>query len=242
MEGSVASTGMTPFLSKYLWVAAALVGALVLGFLIYYFVSRPKDLPKTSGFQDKKEGFYGGVARGAGIPDCLRTSSEGAQLYALFQGRIDNSYEEGPPDMRELTLMLSQISCFKKDLMGIAQQVEATRYQPFNTQIDMEPIAETTARCFAKTIPPRDLDLIFEKWNNRGHFLLARLCTAAGLREAEVKQAEALFMAMLKDVADVAKSVCLTGTPIMDAKPLPRDTVPYMPSEVSDLREYKGLY
>ena len=101
----------------------------------------------------------------------------------MFAERI-SGFEEGPEDFKELTLLLSQLSCFKKDLMGVAKQIEATRYQPFATQLDMEPIAETTGRCFAKTIPPRDLELAFEKWSKRGNFLITRLCTSANLSEA----------------------------------------------------------
>jgi len=190
---------------------------------------------------EKKEGFYGGVAVGAGLPDCLRTSVEGSRLYSMFQGKVDR-FEEGTADFQELTLLLSQLSCFKKDLMGVAKQVEATRYQAFATQIDMEPIAETTARCFAKTIPPRDLELSFEKWSKRGIFLITRLCTSANLSDAEHTQSEKLFRAFIADVKDVAQDACLTGTPTIQAQPQlnPRDAKAYDPGNSG--REYFGYY
>ena len=226
-------------------IILAVVG---IGWFIMY--GRGNTMPNVSPFEDMKkaeeakkkaEGFYGGVAVGAGTPDCLRTSVEGARLHSMFQGKVDK-FEEGTADFQELTLLLSQLSCFKKDLMGVAKQVEATRYQPFATQIDMEPIAETTARCFAKTIPPRDLDLAFDKWTKRGIFLLTRLCTSANLSDAEHTQSEKLFHAFIADVKDVAEDNCLTGTPTIQAQPQasPRDAKAYDPG--SSGREYFGYY
>lgn len=225
------------------YLGISLVGVFLLvgiGWFVLY--GRAQTMPTLSPFEDmkKKEGFYGGVAVGAGVPDCLRASVEGARLHALFASKV-SGFEEGPADFKELTLLLSQLSCFKKDLMGVAKQVEATRYQPFATQIDMEPIAETTARCFAKTIPPRDLELAFDKWSKRGIFLITRLCTSANLSESEVNEAETLFRTFIADVQDVARDNCLTGTPIMgDQKTTPRDAGAYDPG-VSG-RDYFGYY
>jgi len=218
---------------------------IIVGLGWYLLYGRSATMPTISPFEDKKEekeeGFYGGVAVGAGVPDCLRTSVEGARLHALF-ARKGSAYEEGTADFKELTLLLSQLSCFKKDLMGVAKQVEATRYQPFATQLDMEPIAETTARCFAKTIPPRDLELSFDKWSKRGIFLITRLCTATSLTESEVQEAESLFRKFIADVKDVAQDACLTGTPTIQAQPQlnPRDARAYDPG--SSGREYFGYY
>lgn len=227
------------------YMGIALVGILVVvGIGWYVLFSRGNTMPTLSPFQDmkeKQEGFYGGVAVGAGVPDCLRTSVEGARLHSLFASKV-SEFEEGPADFKELTLLLSQLSCFKKDLMGVAKQVEATRYQPFDTQLDMEPIAETTARCFAKTIPPRDLELAFEKWGKRGIFLITRLCTSANLSDAEHTEAEKLFRSFLADIQDVATNACLTGTPTIQAQPQlsPRDATAYDPG--SSGREYFGYY
>lgn len=227
------------------YMGVALVAILVVVGIGWYILGgRGNTMPTLSPFEDmqkKKEGFYGGVAVGAGIPDCLRTSVEGSRLYEIFASRA-SGFEEGPADFKELTLLLSQLSCFKKDLMGVAKQVEATRYQPFATQLDMEPIAETTARCFAKTIPPRDLDLAFDKWNKRGIFLITRLCTSYNLSESEVTTAESLFKAFITDILDVAKDNCLTGTPTIQAQPQlnPRDARAFDPG--SSGREYFGYY
>jgi hypothetical protein len=237
---------------SYLFVAVlVIVVAVGVGYFIFYLRSRT--MPNISPFKDMEitekdkeeekqmeEGFYGGVAVGAGIPDCYRTSSEAAYLHDLFVKRL-GSLDEGNADFRELRTLLSTLACFKKDLMGVAGQVEATRYQPFLTQIDMEPIAETTARCFAKTIPPRDLELAFDKWSKRGHFLLTRLCTAADLTEAEAEKTYSIYKGFIADLYDIAKDKCLTGTPLIAAEPAPREARPYESTDISG-RDYHGYY
>ena len=64
-------------------VVIASVIAGVAAFVGYNMWLQSKTMPIASGFT---EGF-GGVAVGSGIPDCLRTSSEGAQIAGFFAGR-----------------------------------------------------------------------------------------------------------------------------------------------------------
>ena len=216
--------------------------AVIVGVISYFWGN--KTMPKTSGFLDAsggKEGFFGGVALGAGDPDCLRSSSEAAQLYSIFRIRTSTT-SEGPEDLSELRLLLSKMACFKKDLLGTAQQVEATRYQAYATSMDIEPIAETTARCFAKTIPKRDLDIILEKWSSRAQSLIVRLCTSMNFSEAEHNQAESLLNALVKDISDVARSVCLAGTPTIGGKPVGRELSGLESASLQEQGPYKGYY
>jgi hypothetical protein len=187
------------------------------------------------------EGFAG-PAVGAGEPMCLRTSSEAAALYELFASKRVST-EEGPDDLRELSLILGKISCFKRDLMSTAGMVEATRYQPFSTSHDLEPVAETTARCFAKTIPQRDLALTLDKWGSRGTFLVLRLCSALGLTEAEKDEAVRLLGAAMADVTEIAMGRCCNGGAAQIAgQSQPRMVGGYEPKPLVDMGEYKGYY
>jgi hypothetical protein len=186
------------------------------------------------------EGFYGGVAMGAGEPDCLRTSSEGAALIDLFADKTC-TLESGEDDLRELKQIASKLSCFKKDLLSPSHIIEATRYQKFTTSHDIEPIAETTGRCFAKTLSPRDLELSLDKWTGRGSALVKRLSASYRLSPADVEKAQAFFQAMVRDVADVARSTCLPDTGV--ATPAgPRDPVGRPESGFEQTSEYKGYY
>ena len=132
------------------------------------------------------EGF-GGVAKGAGVPDCLRDSQNASDLYTIFSNHKSLT-EEGVDDFRELTLLLSKTCCLKKDLLNPSGIVEATRYQQYSTAHDVEPVAETAARCLAKTIPQRDLEIGLDKWNLRGKELIRKLCTNYNLNNSELNK------------------------------------------------------
>ena len=194
--------------------------------------------------KDDKEGFrniegYGGIAHGAGSPSCLRSSAEGAQLIDMFQGK-NSRFEEGPDALKELTVLVGKLSCFKKDLVSPSYIVNATRMQPYSTTHDIEPIAETTARCFAKTVSPRDLGISLDKWTSRGEALVKKLCTSYSLTSGEVETAQKLFRAVIRDVSDIARSSCLAGEPSIAGKPGPRDAHPY--EKVTDFGTYTGYY
>jgi hypothetical protein len=145
--------------------------------------------------------------------------------------------------LREIQLILSKIACFKRDLTGVAGVVEATRYQPFSTAHDLEPVAETTARCFAKTIPQRDLSLSLDKWGSRGTLLIKRLCTSEQLTEAEEKEALQLFGRAMADIADIALGACCnSNVGVLAGQPQPRMVNGYEPVSNQELRPYKGYY
>jgi len=130
----------------------------------------------------------------------------------------------------------------KRDLVAVNGTVNATLYQPFMTAHDIEPVAETTGRCFAKTIPERDLSLSFDKWKTRGRFLISRLCSASDMTPTEKGKMDSLFDQVLVDVYDIAQQRCLAGTPTIDAKATPRDVGAFSPPALDDLREYTGYY
>lgn len=229
-------------------VAAALFFVVLLvlwGAYSFYMGKASVPLPSYKlGFRNgpvpSTEGFYGGVAVGAGEPDCLRTSSEGAALIDLFSDKPCAS-DSGADDLRELTLIASKLACFKKDLLSPSHIIEATRYQKFTTSHDIEPIAETTGRCFAKTLSPRDLELSLDKWTSRGSSLVKRLSASYRLSPADVEKAQALFQAMVRDVADVARSTCMPDKGV--ATPAgPRDPAGRPEAGFEQASEYKGYY
>lgn len=182
------------------------------------------------------EGFYGGVARGAGVPDCLRTLTDAAEVYRTLAEACPES-----KDLAEMRLLLSKWGCLKKDLMGIQGVVEATRYQPYSTLHDRIPVADIAGQCKSKTMPQRDLDISLETWRERADFLLRRLAASVNLSQQEVTRLEKLLASAWADLYNIAKSQCLTYIPSGELK-LPRDAAPYLPDNLVDLGPYKGYF
>ena len=218
----------------YWWQSCKTTPSLVSGFT--------DDTNKPVGAGSQVEGFYAGPAVGAGQPNCMQSSSDAAALYEMLNRRRIST-EEGPDDLREMGVILSKIACFKRDLTGVAGVVEATRYQPFSTSHDLEPVAETTARCFARTIPQRDLALSLDKWGSRGTFLLKRLCTSENLSDSEEAEALRLFGDAMADITDIALGKCCNSdVGVIAGQPQPRMVGGFETPSVSSLRQYTGYY
>lgn len=217
-----------PIISIF-WI---IVIVAVVGYVVYVMINTPRYKPIN-------EGFFGGVVRGSGHPDCLRSLQGAAEIMGTFLKHTTTA-EEGPADYTELQLILSKLACLKKDLMSPSGIVEATRYQPYAATHDREPIAEVTATCLNHTIPKRDLDIIFATFRDRGQFLLRRLCTSFNLTESESKHLEDVYYKSWMDVYEVAKGRCIASPSEEMAKG--HLEKPFMPPELDDMSPYNGYY
>jgi hypothetical protein len=212
---------------------------IVIVVVVGYVSSVILTMPKYSTTEAVSEGFFGGVVRGSGHPDCLRTLNSGSQILDSLSSRM-GSTEEAQPDYKEFQLILSKLGCLKKDLMSPSGIIEATRYQPYENAHDREPIAEVTATCLNHTIAPRDLDIIFATWRDRGNFLLRRLCTSTNQSETEARNLEKLFADAWKDVYEVAKGRCLASPAEQEGNA--HEAQPYDPPSGVDYRTYDGYF
>jgi len=198
--------------------------------LIYFMNTTPN-------YNRVDEGFYGGVARGSGHPDCLRTLPEAAQVLDIV---YNNS--AGSDDYNELELLLSKMACLKKDLLAPGSQVDATRYQAFETAHDRVAVGELCGLCLSHNIPARDLDISFMTWRDRGKDLIRRLCTSTNRMEKDVQQAEMLFKKAFDDVYTIATSRCLkTDSNKKNSQSL-GDVGAFEPPQTQELRPYDYQY
>jgi hypothetical protein len=222
----------------YTLIINVILAAVLVGLIVYFMFFVPK-------FKRMDEGFFGGVARGSGHPDCLRTLPEGSEILDTLLGRVEAnpSVTEGSADYREFQLILSKLGCLKKDLMSPSGIVEATRYQAFETAHDRINVAEVCGMCLNQTIPARDLDIIFATWRDRGRVLLRKLCTEAQLNEKGVVRLEQLYNKAWSDVYDIAKSRCLkTDFKTQNGGSTGGDVGAYEPEHLKDLRAYTNKY
>lgn len=222
----------------YTLIINLILAAVLVGLVVYFMYFTPK-------YKRVDEGFFGGVARGSGHPDCLRTLPEGSEILDVLLSRVNanSAISEGSADYREFQLILSKLGCLKKDLMSPSGIVEATRYQAFETAHDRINVAEVCGMCLSQTIPSRDLDIVFATWRDRGKVLLRKLCTEAQLNEEGTVKLEAYFNKAWMDVYDIAKSRCLkTDFSKQNGGETGGEVGAFEPEDLKDLRAYTNKY
>jgi hypothetical protein len=210
------------------FILAGIILGAVIAAIVNFVLNRRKTLPIGA------EGFYGGAAKGCGEPACLHSSPESASLVSIFMEKGSSTL----PDFQEFIQILSKMACLQKDLMSPSHIVDATRNLSFSTLHDREPVADTAARCFNKTIPQRDLEISLDTWNDRGSFLLKRLCVTANLNNSELQNVEGLFKTAWTQCRDIARSQCIAGTPTIVGERQPRQPDAFSPESIADLGKY----
>ena len=182
-----------------------------------------------------QEGFAAPVSVG-GLPDCMNSSDDSALIYSTFLQKSSTT-EEGADDLSELYALLGKMACLKPGHL-----VSATKSATFYTMHDIEPVAETAARCFSKSIPVRDIEIIVDKWNTRGKMLLDRLCTSYSITSTVQEKTKSLFKSVIADIMDMLKTVCLKGEGSIAGMPTPRMVEGKESDSNITLGKYKGYY
>ena len=209
--------------------------AIAVGLIAYVFVAKRNTPPSG----DSYEGFQGPSHGVSDIP-CGQESSYAIKLSELFALK-QSTTGEGEADLKEFKQILTKLCCMKHDLMGTAQVVQSMLYIAYNNTHDRENPADTLARCFTKSIPPRDLDITFGTWKQRGLVLLKRLCTSYSLSPDEKEQATRNFNSVWMDVFSIAKNACSPPEKAPEYES-PRDPKARMPEDLEDLGPYTGYY
>jgi hypothetical protein len=201
------------------------------------FTSVNNGVYPRSGFSNLNEGFR--ASMGTGDLACGHALSDADKLLSIFSATDCQAEEK----YQELRIILGKMACMKSDLMAPGNIVNSTRYLPYVTSHDREQVSETTARCFAKSIPQRDLDIIFDTWYSRAKTLINKLSVIVNLSEEDSQRAEQLLDSAKNDVYDVAKGKCIAGEPLIAGKRTsPRDPADYIPDTLAEHGEYKGYY
>lgn len=224
--------------SVFFYSVLAVTISLLAGYLANAIITRRKTVPSG-----KWEGFEGFHGNSAGVPDiaCSQESTDAVAICDIFDGHKATT-SDGPDDLRELKMILSKLCCIKHDLLSSNQTVNSTMKLPYNTSHDREPVANTVARCFTKTIPIRDIDITFLTFKDRGLVLLNKSCTSYNLSNDESDRAKRFFLACLMETFTLAKKVCTPSGSTTKESENPRDLKGLMAEKIKDLGEYKGYY
>ena len=196
----------------YTIIAAAIAFLLVVFAVAYLVIMKADTLPIVDGFT--------GSAPAAG--------STADRILSYFDSQPTCTRDE----FQELKVLLAKIAALQADIQNISGRLSATLHMPYVTKHDREQVSETASKCMSKTIPRRDLDIIFELWTSRGHELISIL---SGLGAAETTAADAtavhqLFDSLITDAQNVAISKCILNDLQMDKMPeSPRDVTGVTP-------------
>jgi len=216
----------------------------------FFYGSSTVPLPSyKSGFTVTNEGFViptGVTPKKEGLedyeqiekaPNCLNKNPTATSLLDMFPASSHNS-----DDYSELKHLLNKLSCFKVDIVSPKHVVNLTRKQPYLTSHDIEPIAEVTSRCFAKTISPRDLEISFDTWTARGNLLIEKIAATCNLSSADLTKTQSVFNLFIRDVRSNAQTECFQKEPLIAGKPGPRDPHPYSNPTDVEFGTYTGFY
>lgn len=211
---------------------AGIAALLIIAFLLIQY----QPVGGIEGFTDAAARKRGSVERFTTVavdprlsPACTERSAAAQKLLARFA-----AVPEADPDASELRLLISKLCCMEADIATPAAGLIRTISLQFRTSSDMDVASSIVGRCRAGAIQQRDIDLILDKFNKRGHELVKRLC-------ADDAEAAKELDKILGQLRWAMTSFCLKPTPSMDKPIGARDMGFWEPDSVADLSQYQGI-
>jgi len=120
------------------------------------------------------------------------------------------------------------------DISSPAAGSVRTQALQFRTSHDMDVASSIVGRCRAKAVNERDIELILDKFRDRGHELVRMLCPGDAGAVTE-------FDAVLGRLRWAMMGFCLHPQPSMDRPIGARDMGFWEPAAVADLSQYQGI-
>jgi hypothetical protein len=187
-------------------------------FLVHYKPAGP----------DGIEGFATVAVDTNNVPACVERSTDAQKLLARFSNVVSD-------DAAELRLLVSKLCCMEADIATPAAGTYRTMSLQYRTSHDVEPPSSIVGRCLRNAVNRRDIDIIVEKMEKRGHELIKKLlggdCSDAKKEFGEVVARTKLAMI----------TTCLGTQPSLDRPLGARDMAFWETDEVADLAQYQGI-
>lgn len=201
-------------------------GLIVLAMLLIHY--RPRDIPPT------EEGFSTAASVNQRVmPECVSRSTDAQSLLARF-----GSYALKHEDAAELRQLVSKLCCMEADIAAPSAGVYRTLNFQFRTSEDTEPPTTIVGRCLRNAVNQRDIELIVEKFQARGHVLIKKLCVGSAVDGVSAAKE---FDAVVNRLQFAMMSFCLGKQPSMDKPAGPRDPGFWETEDVADLSQYQGI-
>jgi len=175
------------------------------------------------------EGFTVAAVNPALVPACVARSEAAQRILARFGGS-----DASDTDVEELRLLISKLCCMEADISSPAAGVIRTLPLQFRTSHDMDVASTIVGQCHGAALQERDIDLVIDKFEKRGHELVKRICGGDSGAHADFKEVvERLRWAMM--------NFCRVPPPNMERPAGPRDPGYYESWASASLEEYKGI-
>lgn len=166
------------------------------------------------------------------MPACAERSAAAQRLLARIA-----AYPEQDEAAGELRLLISKLCCMEADVAAPVPGVYRTQNLQFRTQEDTEPASTIVGRCLRAAVNKRDIEIITEKFSDRGHVLIGRIC-----------QDPADVAASKKDLDEIVARLRLSMTSFcvgapnapMDRPAGVRDMGFWESETVAELSQYQG--
>jgi hypothetical protein len=164
------------------------------------------------------------------VPACTARSEDAQKLLA----RIAEFPQEND-EAAELRMLVSKLCCMEADISAPSAGMMRTLNFQFRTSQDTEPASSFVSRCIKNAVQQRDIDIVVEKMQERGHKLLSVLLGGACAEE------HALFDKVVMRTRTSMMTFCLMKQPTMDHPIGARDMGFWEPDSVADLSQYNGI-
>jgi hypothetical protein len=164
------------------------------------------------------------------VPACVERSTDAQKLLARF-----SSIPESDAAASELRLLVSKLCCMEADIATPAAGTYRTMSLQYRTSHDTEPPSSIVGRCLRQAVNRRDIDIIIEKMEVRGHALIKQLL-GGDCGDAKKEFGEVVARTKLAMV-----TTCLGTQPSMDRPLGARDMAFWETDTVADLAQYQGI-
>jgi hypothetical protein len=188
-------------------------------FLVHYKPKGPEGI----------EGFATVAVDVNNVPACVERSTDAQKLLSRF-----SAISQADESAAELRLLVSKLCCMEADIATPAAGTYRTMSLQYRTSHDTEPPSSIVGRCLRNAVNRRDIDIIIEKMEKRGHTLIKKVlddCPDAKKEFGEVVARTKLAMV----------TTCLGTQPSLD-RPLGARDMGYWETDVTaDLAQYQGI-